>query len=82
MIYGKSKDAVLTEADAKKNKVQLVKTFKLTIAKGPDLFDLLKSDDQKTEPSTPTTTKKNSSLVPASPRPTTAATKRPTTAKT
>ena len=69
LTIGKAQDAVISEADARKNKVQLVKTFKLTWsnAKGPDLFDLLKpeSTEKSTEPIAPL--KKVPSIV--SPKP-------------
>jgi len=38
---GGTYDAVIKDTDARKLGVQLVKTFKLTAAKGPDLIELI-----------------------------------------
>lgn len=69
LTIGKTQDAVISEADARKNKVQLVKTFKLTWAnaKGPDMFDFLKPEpsEKSTEPNTPA--KKAPSIVSSKP---------------
>lgn len=43
-LVGGSSEAVITPDDARKSKVQLVKTFKLMFGKTPDLFDLIVSN--------------------------------------
>lgn len=72
----------MANAAASKAGVQLVKTFKLTVAKGPDLLDLCaapapakvaaKPINQKAEPEKPVQTKPTAATKPVAPKPATA----------
>lgn len=74
-MIGGTHEAVIKDTDARKLGVQLVKTFKLTAAKGPDLIELIAQTQEKPKEKNPDANK-----LPAA-KPTSVAKKPPTEEK-